>query len=74
MWSVQGKPFTIDVWLIQLDGCDMVLGVHWLKTLGEFRMNLLSSIREDSNKLSWVQQKWGQLPLCIFAAFKGTRS
>ncbi|XP_021846729.2 uncharacterized protein [Spinacia oleracea] len=33
-WEMQGKVFTADVMLITLGGCDMVLGVQWLATLG----------------------------------------
>ncbi|OMO67736.1 Retrotransposon gag protein [Corchorus olitorius] len=33
-WEVEGLVQEIDVHLIQLLGCDMVLGVQWLKTLG----------------------------------------
>lgn len=31
---MQGIRFTTDVLLIDLGGCDMVLGVRWLATLG----------------------------------------
>lgn len=33
-WSMQGQHFEADVLLISLGGCDMVLGVQWLTTLG----------------------------------------
>lgn len=35
MWNVQDKQFKADVMLIQLGSCDMVLGIQWLRTLGE---------------------------------------
>ncbi|KAF7152525.1 hypothetical protein RHSIM_Rhsim01G0093500 [Rhododendron simsii] len=31
---MQGKTFTADVRVLQIGGCDMVLGVQWLSTLG----------------------------------------
>ncbi|XP_058217468.1 uncharacterized protein LOC131328550 [Rhododendron vialii] len=33
-WSVQGMEFISEVRLLPLGGCDMVLGVQWLSTLG----------------------------------------
>lgn len=33
-WTVQGVEFTADMRLLPLGGCDMVLGVQWLSTLG----------------------------------------
>ncbi|XP_056688753.1 uncharacterized protein [Spinacia oleracea] len=33
-WEMQGKTFKADEMLIALGGCDMVLGVQWLATLG----------------------------------------
>ncbi|OMP03702.1 Aspartic peptidase, partial [Corchorus olitorius] len=33
-WEVQGLTQKTDVLLIQLRGCNMVLGIQWLKTLG----------------------------------------
>ncbi|CAH1437342.1 unnamed protein product [Lactuca virosa] len=33
-WTIQGMEFKADVYLVPLGGCDMVLGVQWLSTLG----------------------------------------
>lgn len=33
-WNFQGTSFQVDVMVIPLGGCDMVLGVQWLETLG----------------------------------------
>ncbi|KAF7139795.1 hypothetical protein RHSIM_Rhsim06G0000800 [Rhododendron simsii] len=33
-WTMQGAEFTADMRLLPLGGCDMVLGVQWLSTLG----------------------------------------
>ncbi|CAL9223350.1 unnamed protein product, partial [Arabidopsis halleri] len=39
-WDFHGTPFTDDFLLIPLGGCDVVLGVQWLITLGGFTWNL----------------------------------
>lgn len=31
---VQGHMFTTNFFLLPLEGCDIVLGIHWLRTLG----------------------------------------
>lgn len=33
-WAMQGHQFSTDVILFPLVGCDVILGMHWLKTLG----------------------------------------
>ncbi|GKB36930.1 reverse transcriptase, partial [Tanacetum coccineum] len=38
-WTLQGQNFTSDVMLLPLEGCDMVLGVQWLSTLGDIKWN-----------------------------------
>lgn len=39
-WDFQGASFTDDFLIIPLDGCDMVLDVQWLETLGDITLNL----------------------------------
>ncbi|GKB25466.1 reverse transcriptase [Tanacetum coccineum] len=34
-WKLRGETFTTDVMLLPLGGCDMVLGIQWLSTLGD---------------------------------------
>lgn len=34
-WTMNKKSFVAEVMLIPLGGCDMVLGVQWLSTLGQ---------------------------------------
>nr|GEU73192.1 putative mitochondrial protein [Tanacetum cinerariifolium] len=38
-WSIQGYQFKIDVMLLPLGGCEMVLGIQWLSTLGNIQWN-----------------------------------
>ena len=38
-WKVQGVLFTSDVMLLSLGGCELVLGVQWLSTLGTIKWN-----------------------------------
>ena len=35
VWNTNGMVFVHDVLLIQIRSCDMVLGIQWLKQLGE---------------------------------------
>ncbi|XP_026450766.1 uncharacterized protein LOC113350878 [Papaver somniferum] len=39
-WSMQGHQFSGDLRVLPLGGCDMVLGVDWLKQLGDVTFNL----------------------------------
>lgn len=34
VWEMQGKTFVAELRLLPLGGCDMVLGIQWLSTLG----------------------------------------
>lgn len=38
-WTLQGERFSSTVILLPLGGCEMVLGIQWLSTLGEIRWN-----------------------------------
>lgn len=38
-WKLQGQEFVSDVMLIPLGGCEMVLGIQWLATLGDIKCN-----------------------------------
>ncbi|GJV14755.1 reverse transcriptase [Tanacetum coccineum] len=38
-WTLQGEVFTASVMLLPLGGCDMVLGIRWLSTLGDINCN-----------------------------------
>ncbi|GKF49748.1 reverse transcriptase [Tanacetum coccineum] len=38
-WQFDPTAFTTDVMLLPLGGCEMVLGIQWLATLGDIRFN-----------------------------------
>ncbi|GJU56063.1 reverse transcriptase [Tanacetum coccineum] len=38
-WQFGSTMFSLDVMLLPLGGCDMVLGIQWLATLGDIRFN-----------------------------------
>ncbi|GJX28487.1 retrovirus-related pol polyprotein from transposon 17.6 [Tanacetum coccineum] len=38
-WQLQGVDFWSDVMLLPLGGCEMVLGIQWLSTLGDIKCN-----------------------------------
>ncbi|GJU51961.1 transposon ty3-G gag-pol polyprotein [Tanacetum coccineum] len=38
-WKLRGETFTTDVMFLPLGGCDMVLGIQWLSTLGDIKCN-----------------------------------
>ncbi|GKA55268.1 gypsy/ty3 retroelement polyprotein [Tanacetum coccineum] len=38
-WTLQGETFTTTVMILPLGGCEMVLGIQWLATLGDINCN-----------------------------------
>ncbi|KAL5723121.1 hypothetical protein ACHQM5_006555 [Ranunculus cassubicifolius] len=51
-WEINGVKFSSDVRLLSLGGCDLVLGVQWLKTIGPITMDfsrLELSFKYDRN-------------------------
>lgn len=38
-WEMQGGKFTVDFLVMTLGGCELVLGVQWLSTLGKIEWN-----------------------------------
>ena len=38
-WTLQGSKFITDVLILPLGNCDMVLGIQWLETLGEIKLD-----------------------------------
>nr|GEZ05576.1 reverse transcriptase [Tanacetum cinerariifolium] len=48
--SFQNKVFTSDVMLLPLGGCEMVLGIQWLATLGDMQCNFKKLIMKFNHK------------------------
>ncbi|GKD85199.1 gypsy/ty3 retroelement polyprotein [Tanacetum coccineum] len=38
-WQLQGETFYNDILILPLGGCEMVLGIQWLATLGDIKCN-----------------------------------
>ncbi|GJY42186.1 retrotransposon-related protein [Tanacetum coccineum] len=38
-WQLQGETFVADMMVLPLGGCEMVLGIQWLSTLGDIKCN-----------------------------------
>ena len=38
-WKMQGQEFEEDVLVLPIGGCEVVLGMQWLSTLGEVKWN-----------------------------------
>ncbi|KAI4321268.1 hypothetical protein MLD38_034667 [Melastoma candidum] len=43
-WEMQGQLFTADFYVITLGGCEVILGVKWLATLGDIVWNFQISV------------------------------
>lgn len=67
-WSLQGVEFKTDAMLVPLGGCEMVLGIQWLATLGpilwdfehqrmEFTLNDSKVVLRGSRKGS-LEDNW----------------
>ena len=69
-WKVQGVLFTSDVMLLPLGGCELVLGIQWLSTLGTIKWNFKELRMEfvfqgkkvvlrgtNQSELSWMSGK-----------------
>ncbi|GJZ02922.1 gypsy/ty3 retroelement polyprotein [Tanacetum coccineum] len=39
VWQLQGETFKDDMMILPLGGCEMVLGIQWLATLGDIKCN-----------------------------------
>lgn len=79
-WLLQGYNYSTDVMLLQSGGCDMVLGIQWLATLGNIQwnfQNLTMAFKCDgsSRVLQGISQspvKWINDKQCDKAMTKGT--
>ncbi|GJU37686.1 reverse transcriptase [Tanacetum coccineum] len=59
-WKIQTVLFEIDVMLLSLGGCEMVLGVYWLSTLGTIQWNfkdLIMQFYHEGKKCSTHQNE-----------------
>ncbi|GJR01060.1 putative mitochondrial protein [Tanacetum coccineum] len=73
-WSLQNEVFTSDVMLLPLGGCEMVLGIQWLATLGDMQCNFEKLIMRfnyngrqlvlrgiKNTHVHWIQGRKGML-------------
>lgn len=49
-WSMEKQVFSTDVILFPLVGCDLILGMQWLRTLGQILWNYAELIMEFKHK------------------------
>ena len=42
--KLQGYTFVVDLYILPLAGCDIVLGIQWLRTLGPILWDFLISL------------------------------
>ncbi|GJW89610.1 retrovirus-related pol polyprotein from transposon TNT 1-94 [Tanacetum coccineum] len=45
MWRIKGETFVADMIILPLEGCEMVLGIQWLATLGDIKCTQPVNIR-----------------------------
>ncbi|GJX69778.1 retrotransposable element Tf2 [Tanacetum coccineum] len=75
-WSIQGYQFKTGVMLLPLGGCEMVLGIQWLSTLGNIQWNFHDLVMRfvyegqkvclkgtKQSELQWINRK--QLHKCV---------
>ena len=67
-WELQGLTLQTDFYVLPLQGCDVVLGVQWLKTLGQivwdFRSLTMQFVFNES-KVRLQGLKGGSITLAI---------
>lgn len=59
-WSIQGHQFQSSVMILPLGGCEMVLGIQWLATLGDVLWdfkNLKMAFTYHSHRLT-LRETW----------------
>ncbi|GJY35391.1 reverse transcriptase [Tanacetum coccineum] len=69
-WELQGKFYVADVIILPLGGCEMVLGIQWLSTLGviqcDFKILVMEFVKDGQkcvlrgtpqSTLQWMQDK-----------------
>ncbi|GJZ35315.1 reverse transcriptase [Tanacetum coccineum] len=63
-WLIQGYQFKIDAMLLPLGGCEMVLGIQWLSTLGNIELNfheLVMKFMYEGQKVRLMGTKQAEL-------------
>ena len=54
-WEVQGFQQLTDFYVLPLQGCDLVLGIHWLKTLGPIVWDFKAlTMQFVMNQQTWI--------------------
>ncbi|XP_062167070.1 uncharacterized protein LOC133873370 [Alnus glutinosa] len=65
-FKVQGHPILADFYIISLGGCDMVLGVQWLQTLGPVLWDFsLMTMHYSCDGVSTLLQRLSSLELTL---------
>ncbi|GJR80458.1 retrotransposon-related protein [Tanacetum coccineum] len=69
-WVFQGVTYTSDVMILPLKGCEMVLGIQWLSTLGWISKSLESHLDHLRQVLSVMKDNslFAKRSKCVFAA------
>lgn len=59
-WEMQGEEFEAKVLLMHLKGCELILGIEWLKYVGTVKWDFSSLIMEFMWKEKLVKLEVGQ--------------
>ncbi|GJU95853.1 glycoside hydrolase, catalytic domain-containing protein [Tanacetum coccineum] len=62
-WKLRGETFTTDVMLLPLGGCDMVLGIQWLSTLGD-RVQMVTGKKQLNAMIGTTQAE--MFMMCVY--------
>ncbi|GJT66424.1 retrotransposable element Tf2 [Tanacetum coccineum] len=80
-WTLQGLDFVTDMMILPLGGCEMVLGIQWLATLGNIHFNFQKLtakfeyanskvlLRRTQSYVKWMQGpevKLNSMTLCVY--------
>ncbi|GJR68291.1 retrotransposon-related protein [Tanacetum coccineum] len=64
-WSIQGQEFETDVMILPLGGCEIVLGIQWLATLGTIQFDFKNLERKMGGSLSQMGVEISSMALCV---------
>jgi hypothetical protein len=59
---IDSEKFFIDLFVIPLDGYDMVLGVHWHRTLGPILWDFAHDHMSEGRARSGAPPRWPRMP------------